>query len=533
MSDLDHRFRSLDGLEPTELREDIERRAGVPEGGPSFRPSGGRLVAAIVALTVFAVAAGFGWIVWHRSTTPVVEEPAGPFDDLTPGFTQLTPVPFERQGAGIAWGSPYLLLWGGQDSDGKPHHSDGVIYDAELDAWRPMAPAPISPRSWPGVVWTGTEFVIWGGSEGNSPSAANLSDGAAYDPSTDTWRRLGAGGIAPSAPLVSIWTDREAIFMGGYDGEPGGAAYDPVLDSWRTIPDAPVEFTDATSVWTGRELVVFGAFLGPGNHPRTPATGAAYDPVSDAWRLLPDSDLSPNSNRLVWDGTRLVAIDYELRAQTLDEAAGDWVDIPTLPANSCEGGLSAGGFDGVILANDCGELMELRPGSEHWHVVVGRGERDDVEYGSVLAASGAFLVRGYPRGEELPPLFVYRPTDPADVPALRRAWDVAAAFGALRSHYPYSQGSVPEPAASQMRTLISTEARQGWEDPESGLERFWDYYPGFEVRGVEDNADGTFDATISFAGYSGGDFREVVTIGPGSDMDGGARDLLVVDARPG
>jgi hypothetical protein len=44
-------------------------------------------------------------------------------------------------------------------------------------------------------------------------------------------------------------------------------------------------------------MIVFGAALHGGNFPETPtAIGAAYNPASDTWRRLPESDIDPNAN---------------------------------------------------------------------------------------------------------------------------------------------------------------------------------------------------------------------------------------------
>jgi hypothetical protein len=62
---------------------------------------------------------------------------------------------------------------------------------------------------------------------------------------------------------VSVWTGRELIVWGTavcVNVRPrDGAAYDPATDSWRSIAEGPIELTDATAVWTGSEMIVFGA----------------------------------------------------------------------------------------------------------------------------------------------------------------------------------------------------------------------------------------------------------------------------------
>jgi hypothetical protein len=73
--------------------------------------------------------------------------------------------------------------------------------------------------------------------------------------------------MLPPAPIdarapLSVWTGRELIVWGTavrVDVRPrDGAAYNPATDSWRSIADATIELTDATAVWTGSEMIVFG-----------------------------------------------------------------------------------------------------------------------------------------------------------------------------------------------------------------------------------------------------------------------------------
>ena len=53
-------------------------------------------------------------------------------------------------------------------------------------SWAPMATSPLSPREAAVSVWTGTEVIVWGGRVGNMA----LLDGAAYNPTMDTWRTI-------------------------------------------------------------------------------------------------------------------------------------------------------------------------------------------------------------------------------------------------------------------------------------------------------------------------------------------------------
>ena len=81
---------------------------------------------------------------------------------------------------------------------------------------------------------------------------------------------------------------------------------------WRTIADGPIDITDGSAVWTGDEMIVFGAALDGNNHADTPtAIGAAYDPTSDTWRELPPSDLSPQAMTAEWLNGELIAWDYD------------------------------------------------------------------------------------------------------------------------------------------------------------------------------------------------------------------------------
>jgi Kelch motif len=172
-----------------------------------------------------------------------------------------------------------------------------VIADLQPGSTVELPPGPLSPRDTPAMVWSGSEMIVWGGFGTSGP----LDDGAAFDPTTGEWRVVADAPIgARSLPQVA-WTGSEMLVVGGYNEfvvseEPvrDGAAYNPSTDSWRQLPDAPIAVGDgAEAVWTGDELIVVGGI--------TAATAAAYSPDTNEWRRLADPpDLFPGS--LVWAG---------------------------------------------------------------------------------------------------------------------------------------------------------------------------------------------------------------------------------------
>lgn len=144
-----------------------------------------------------------------------------------------------------------------------------------LGTWTTLPESPLSPRKTPSVVWTGTEFIVWGGSDGNPHG---LSDGAAFDPATGHWRTIAPTSAAhPGANAV--WAGDRMVVLAGL----GGQAYDPVTDTWSALPalqPGPLSkgFTDA--VWTAGQLLGVGV----------DKSDSSDSAVLTAWRLDSTAD---------------------------------------------------------------------------------------------------------------------------------------------------------------------------------------------------------------------------------------------------
>jgi len=72
------------------------------------------------------------------------------------------------------------------------------------------------PRASHTAVWTGSEMIMWGGFNQNGDQTHSLNTGGRYSPSTDSWT---ATAIA-NAPLgrslhTAVWTGSEMIIWGG------------------------------------------------------------------------------------------------------------------------------------------------------------------------------------------------------------------------------------------------------------------------------------------------------------------------------
>ena len=108
--------------------------------------------------------------------------------------------------------------------------------------------------------------------------------------------------------FVMAWTGTEMLVWGGeyaaFEGPTltygDGGRYDPVTDAWQPMSetDAPSARAGATGVWTGTKLIVWGAG----------SDGGLYDPVLDAWTptALDGAPTARRRHSAVWTGSEMI-----------------------------------------------------------------------------------------------------------------------------------------------------------------------------------------------------------------------------------
>jgi N-acetylneuraminic acid mutarotase len=112
---------------------------------------------------------------WDPSTDRWSTIAAGPFAD-----------PFV-EGKAAAWTGGRVMVWAGGatrgPADAPPATVDGggAAYDPAGDRWETLPAAPLAGRARAAAVWTGREFIVWGG-EGDESHRAQFDDGAALTP---------------------------------------------------------------------------------------------------------------------------------------------------------------------------------------------------------------------------------------------------------------------------------------------------------------------------------------------------------------
>lgn len=416
----------------SETGDDLEHEVRATEDREADRPEpvqaelaaslpARRLAAAGVALALFATSGVFAWRLWHPSRHATSHREKTPSEHSPAGWSELAPPPEVRSGGAMAWTGTQLLMWGGyMGFDETNVVAHGFAFDATANRWRALPPSPLTARTRPSFAWTGSELLVWGGWGGTSGyefAEGFLDDGAAYDPATRTWRMLPRAPITGRAPF-SVWTGRELLIWGTAlrveDRERDGAAYDPKTDRWRPIPQAPIELTDASAVWTGEEMIVYGAALHGGNSPESEtAIGAAYNPDTDSWRRIADSDLSPQASTAAWNGTELIAWDYLNGSAPYDPATDAWRPLPRVPLDDSECSPGSATIGGFVLGDYCGGLTLFDPEQDRWVAVPPPQGAHTLDFETV-AAGTVFLALAQRYGDLTsgPRMFVYRPDSP-------------------------------------------------------------------------------------------------------------------------
>ena len=218
--------------------------------------------------------------------------------------------PTARTGHGAVWTGKTMVIFGGRNSGGLL--SDGGVYDPASDRWTalPTQGAP-SPRHLASVIWTGKALLVWGGelADGDANSGALLSFDSAGKPLT--WSSLPVlDGFAGRSGHASVWEGQRFIVWGGRHRSgtvlADGALWDSTTSKWTYLEAAgapPARF-DASAVWAGDELVVFG---GSGNQGPL-SSGAAWSLSTRKWRTLPSqSSTGARSGSLAaWTGSHLL-----------------------------------------------------------------------------------------------------------------------------------------------------------------------------------------------------------------------------------
>jgi hypothetical protein len=217
--------------------------------------------------------------------------------------TNTVNAPAAREGHTVVWTGSEMIVWGGTNF--STYLNTGGRYNPSADSWTATSTtnAP-SARTGHTAVWTGTEMIVWGGS-GNST-------GGKYNPMTDSWTAT----TTTNAPTgrdghKAVWTGSEMIVWGGV-GNSGylntGGKYNPSMDTWAATStiNAPTARASHTAVWTGTEMIVWGGSI---SGPTFFNTGGRYNPITDSWTATSTTNAptARNSHTAVWtDGEMIV-----------------------------------------------------------------------------------------------------------------------------------------------------------------------------------------------------------------------------------
>jgi hypothetical protein len=158
-----------------------------------------------------------------------------------------------------------------------------------------------------------------------APERARADDSGATEAAT-----AAAGGHRGITHGKGVYNLDVAIEIGLDDG----AAFDPVTGSWRVLPASPIDGrTYAATVWTGTEMIVWG-----GSRAGQPVDdGAAFDPATDRWRKLPSAPIGPAMmSAATWTGSEMIIIgglNGDGSSAAYDPESDSWRRLPDAPGS--------------------------------------------------------------------------------------------------------------------------------------------------------------------------------------------------------
>ena len=260
----------------------------------------------------------------------------GRYNPAANTWTPIADAPDGRVPTAASWSGSHLYAWGGTDYFSScaggcrilERLSDtGLQYHPGSNTWvaLPAAGMPTGLRG-NSAVWTGTEFVVWGGERFTNSGVASWlepqSGGARFNPATSLWTPLSASGLIGRVEHAAVWAGSQMIVWGGNDSfgnaeKADGARRVHAAALQRHLParqrlDQHVGIRRALraqrayAVWTGTEMIVWGGFGGFGG---TPFNSGARFHVSSNRRFPVSLENAPRArtqHTAIWTGTEMI-----------------------------------------------------------------------------------------------------------------------------------------------------------------------------------------------------------------------------------
>lgn len=229
-----------------------------------------------------------------------------------------------------------VVIWGGTSDRGLLR--DGASYQLATNRWRRLPTSPLRPRYGHTAVSTGRTLIFFGGATTPRLADPSSNTGGTYTPGREGWRRIPRAPITGRRGHVAVWSGDEMIVWGGHAVERGGvpqrffsdgAAFDPKGNRWRRIARAPFRATeDSFGVWAGDALFVFDG-----------TRAALYDPRSNVWTSAGPPPNTGVAYGGVWNGKHVLMWGPDSNTGVTSAAAYNpsrniWVSLPRGPLSA-------------------------------------------------------------------------------------------------------------------------------------------------------------------------------------------------------
>ncbi|SEF46270.1 Kelch motif-containing protein [Actinacidiphila yanglinensis] len=208
------------------------------------------------------------------------------YDPAVGSWSAIAPLPEPLEASSAAFVGDTLYVAGGWNvlSDDSTHT---YAYHPATDTWTRVADLPTGAAAGGTAVVDGKLYVIAGCTSGQCLPATSAV--YSYDPGSDSWS------AEPDYPASVAFTacagvDAKVVCAGGIGGSTLASTYTytPGASGWTKGSDLPTDVWGASTASANGQLEVMGGIVNDGKDVTN--QGFAYDPDTDAWTDLPNSN---------------------------------------------------------------------------------------------------------------------------------------------------------------------------------------------------------------------------------------------------